>query len=1622
MVEVRTNNDPFFEPLEVPVLMPNKIETLISASTAVFNSHANGRSSLGQVRVGLGISATRPASASPTGRHFSPRVGWLTLASILLMLVGCAGGFQGEKPVVPTAPLIVSQPVSQSVSAGQDATFSVTTMGTGPFTYQWYKDGVPVSGATSSSYTTAPTVMGDSGAIYTVKVTGTAGAATSSPAKLTVRSAPPSISTPPASQTVFVGQTATFSVTAGGPGPFTYQWYANGAPVSGASAPTYEIIGTTISENGTVFTVAIMNAGGTVTSVGAALTVKLLPPTITTQPAPQSVSAGQTATFTVVATGTAPLVYQWFKNSAPIAGANSSVYITPVTTVGDSNSGFTVTVTNAAGTAASAAASLTVNAVAPSITSQPAGQGVSAGQTATFTVTAAGTGPLTYQWYKNGTPIGGATLSAYTTPPTSTADSGSIYTVVATNSVGSATSAGATLTVHPVAPVITAQPVAQVVSAGQTATFTVVATGTAPLTYQWFKGGSPISGATSAAYTTLLTALSDNGSVFTVTVTNAAGTATSAMATLTVNAVPPAITIEPVSQTVSVGSTATFTVAATGTAPLTYQWFKDGVAIVGATVSSYTTPSTALTDTGKIFTATITNSAGNVTSSGATLTVNAIGPSISTQPVNQTVSAGQTATFSVSASGTGPLAYQWLKGGSPISGATSSAYTTLATALSDSGSAYSVTVTNTAGNVTSSTATLTVHAVAPGITTQPASQTVTIGSTAMFNVVATGTAPLTYQWFKSGSPISGATSSTYTTPVAVLSDSGSAFTVTVTNTAGNVTSSIATLTVNAIAPSITTQPANQALTAGQSGTFSVTAAGTAPLTYQWYKNGILIIGGTSNNYTTPVTTIADNAASFTVVVTNSAGSTTSSGATLTVGAAPVITSFVPSSATPPYNTSVTLVPTFSNGSAVIGSAGVGSSDITASAVSGSAYSTPALTAGKTYTLTVTGAHGVVVSTTCAVTPTAVVVSSISPSNQIVAPGPLTFTATVTGGSTNSVTWSATGGSFSGNLWTSPTTVGTFTITARSVDNSTVFSTTMITVSLPVITGQPVSQNLCTGSGVTLSVTVQYAASYQWKLNGSPISGAIGASYTISSAAAPNAGMYTVTVTNGAGSVTSNAAQVVVGSTISLNPVGLSIKVNQTATFSVAATGLGPFSYQWYQIPSGGTTGAAISGATDSTYTTAAAVIGLNGAQYYATVTDACGSPLTSTSATLVVTTGSVPPTITIQPVGTTVAAGGTTASFSVVASGSPTLTYQWYRIPRGQTAGSLISGSTATTYTVPATLTLAANDQDNYYVIVANGSGQAVSQKATLVVGSGILIQVSNQPTDVYVNEGASATFSITATSSLPLTYQWYRASPGTSVFAAISGATGASYTQSTTALTDTGSTFYVVVSNGTTTSVTSGTAALFVGALSGVNNLCNSQWVALGNAIAQSGCTFQLTAASGSQHGEAVWPNLISTGNIQLSFTVAISNPSTPPADGFAVILGDPSLGATLTSEGATGSGLGAQGIPGFVVGFDTYLNTGDPPVPYLGVGRGETALWERPWFYTNSSIPALATHGITVTHAYVISIVQGQMTVTMDGSQVFSGSVTVPPVAYLYIAASTGGDWEQTVVSNVSATVSTP
>jgi hypothetical protein len=201
----------------------------------------------------------------------------------------------------------------------------------------------------------------------------------------------------------------------------------------------------------------------------------------------------------------------------------------------------------------------------------------------------------------------------------------SLNDVAAMTTTGSSTFCNITLSNSSMTPYITTQPVSQSVTAGQIATFSVATTGSA-VTYQWMKNGVSISGANSSNYSTPVTTITDNGAQFSVKVSNVSGTASSNSALLTVTApiIAPAITLQPMAQSVTAGQAATFSVAATGTAPMTYQWSRNGSPIIGATSSLYTTALTVVSDSGSQFTARVSNSAGNVVSIPATLTVKAV--------------------------------------------------------------------------------------------------------------------------------------------------------------------------------------------------------------------------------------------------------------------------------------------------------------------------------------------------------------------------------------------------------------------------------------------------------------------------------------------------------------------------------------------------------------------------------------------------------------------------------------------------------------------------------------------------------------------------------------------------------------------------------------------------------------------------------------------------------------------------------------------------------------------------------------------------------------------------------------------------------------------------------------
>jgi poly(3-hydroxybutyrate) depolymerase len=305
-------------------------------------------------------------------------------------------------------------------------------------------------------------------------------------------------------------------------------------------------------------------------------------PAIVSQPADNMQFAGSPASFRAVATGAAPLSYQWQKNGVDIAGATSGWYTVPATAVADDGALYRAVVTNTSGSVASAAAKLTVKAASagPGTDVQPSDQSVASGQPVTFTVAASGAGPFRYQWSENGVPVPGATGDTLQIPAAITWDSGAAYTVAVSGPQGSVTSNRATLAVARASgvPIILANPARFRTIPGQAASFSVSAWSLSPMAYQWQKGGfgvamANIPGATDATYTIASPQLSDNGTVFRCVVANSAGSAVSAdeLLAVTAAAVPPTQIASLLQTSAQAEAPFSFTVASSGgTLPIVY--------------------------------------------------------------------------------------------------------------------------------------------------------------------------------------------------------------------------------------------------------------------------------------------------------------------------------------------------------------------------------------------------------------------------------------------------------------------------------------------------------------------------------------------------------------------------------------------------------------------------------------------------------------------------------------------------------------------------------------------------------------------------------------------------------------------------------------------------------------------------------------------------------------------------------------------------------------------------------------------------------------------------------------------------------------------------------------------
>jgi hypothetical protein len=278
-----------------------------------------------------------------------------------------------------------------------------------------------------------------------------------------------------------------------------------------------------------------------------------------------------------------------------------------------------------------------------------------------------------------------------------------------------------------------------------------------------------------------------------------------------------------------------------------------------------------------------------------------VGPQITNGPASQTNNVGSTATFTVLASGTPPLMYQWLFNGSNlvngvnISGATSNTLTISGLVTTNTGT-YTVVITNNWG-MASTNATLVVPQ-SPLIILPLTNQSTGVGAPVTFVVTAFGQPPLHYQWLTNGiNLVNGGNITGVTNSQLIITNvqvyQAATYEVLVTNRFGSASSS-AILTVSQ-APIIVTPLTNQTVGIGSTVTFAITAYGEPPLSYQWQSNGVALAneaefsGVTNSILTISNAQVSDSATNYEIVVTNSFGMA-SNGASLTVLPAPMFTS------------------------------------------------------------------------------------------------------------------------------------------------------------------------------------------------------------------------------------------------------------------------------------------------------------------------------------------------------------------------------------------------------------------------------------------------------------------------------------------------------------------------------------------------------------------------------------------------------------------------------------------------------------------------------------------------------------------------------------------------------------
>ena len=744
---------------------------------------------------------------------------------------------------------------------GNSVTFTASPSGgSGSYTYQWYRNGNAVSGATSSTYTTSFSSSG-SDSIYVIIHDSVGNSAQSSTITETVNS-DPSVTISSSQNPTDIGNTVTFTASgSGGTGSYTYQWYEGSSAISGATSSTYS---TPFNSAGTYSLYVIIHDG-----VGNSATSNTITETVYSDPSVSVSSSqnptdvGNSVTFTASPSGgSGSYSYQWYRNGNAVSGATSSTYTTSFSSSG-SDSIYVIIHDSVGNSAQSSTITETVYSD-PSVSVSSSQNPTDVGNSVTFTASpSGGSENYSFQWYYgNGTAISGAISSTYKTSYSSSGTK-EIYVIIHDSVGNSAQSSTFDETVNsdPSVSITSSQNPTDV---GNSVTFTASPSGgSGDYSYQWYRNGNAVSGATSSTYITSFSS-SGSDSIYVIIKDGVGNSATSSTITETVNA-DPSVTISSSQNPTDIGNTVTFTASPSGgSGSYSYQWYANGTAISGATSSTYTTPySSAGSYSVYVI---ITDGVGNsATSNTITETVYS-DPSVTISSSQNPTDVGNSVTFTAfPTGGSGSYSYQWYRNGNAVSGATSSTYKA---SYSTSGTyeVYVIIHDSVGNSATSSIVDETVNN-DPIVTITSTQNPTDAGNSVTFTATGSyGTGSYSYQWYSNGTVISGATSSTYS--ASFSAGSYSIYVVLTDGVGDNATSNTITQTVNSD-PTVTISSSQNPTDSGNDVTFTATGSyGTGSYSFAWYKDGTLE-SSTSSTYTTSFTSPGSH--TIEVIITDSLG-------------------------------------------------------------------------------------------------------------------------------------------------------------------------------------------------------------------------------------------------------------------------------------------------------------------------------------------------------------------------------------------------------------------------------------------------------------------------------------------------------------------------------------------------------------------------------------------------------------------------------------------------------------------------------------------------------------------------------------------------------------------------------